>query len=107
MSRNKAMVYHDGKWISADKVSTIDNLFNTIVNSVDTIVENCLEVEKFENYITEIKMVNPFGKFYSLINKKTAIINSENVLYDNKEKIKSIKNIKPKSIIINKIEKNT
>ena len=107
MSRNKAMIYHDGKWISADKVSTMDNLFNSIVNSVDTIIENCSEVEKFENYITEIKRVNPFGKFYSLKNKKTAMTNSENVLYDNKEKIKSIKNIKPKSIVISEINNKT
>ena len=64
MSRNKEMIYHDGKWIRADKVSTMDNLFNSIVSYVNIIVENCLEVEEFENYIREIKRVNPFGKFY-------------------------------------------
>ena len=36
MSRNKAMVYHDGKWTGVDKVSTMDNLLNSIVNCVDT-----------------------------------------------------------------------
>jgi hypothetical protein len=105
-SRNKAMIYHDGKWISADKVSTMDNLFNSIVNCVDTITEESSAPDTFSNYITEIKRVNPFGKLYTKKNKKTAMNNSENVLYDNKEKIKTIKNVKPKSIIIKQIDIN-
>ena len=39
-------------------------------------------------------------------NNKTAMNNSENVLYDNKEKIKTIKTIKPKSIVIKQIDVN-
>ena len=106
MSRNKAMIYHDGKWISADKVSTMDNLFNSIVNCVDTITEETSEPMKFSNYINEINRVNPFGKLYTKKNKKTAMNNSENVLYDNKEKIKTIKTIKPRSIVIKQIDIN-
>ena len=70
MSRNKAMIYHDGKWTSADKVSTMDNLFNSIVNCVDTIVDSSSNPESFSNYITEIKKVNPFGKLYTKNNTK-------------------------------------
>lgn len=104
MNRNKAMIYHDGKWISADKVSTMDTLFNSIVNCVDTITEESSNPDNFSNYITEIKRVNPFGRLYSIKNKKTAMTNSENVLYDNKDKIKTIKSIKPKSIVVKKID---
>ena len=106
MSRNKAMIYHDGKWISADKVSTMDNLFNSIANHVDTIAEESTNKDDFSNYITEIKRVNPFCKLYTKKNKKIAMTNSENVLYDNKEKIKTIKTIKPRSMTITKIEIN-
>ena len=71
MSRNKEMIYHDGKWISADKVSTMDNLFNSIVNCIDMVTEASPEPEFFFNYITEIKKVNPFGRLYTKNNKKT------------------------------------
>ena len=91
LSRNKAMIYYDGKWSHANKFLTIDNLFNSIFNSVDEIIENSSNSKKFKNYISEINKISPSGKEYSLKNKKNAIMNSEIILYDNKEKIKSIK----------------
>lgn len=91
LSRNKAMIYYNGKWSHANKFLTIDNLFNSIFNSVDEIIENSSNPKKFKNYISEINKISPSGKNFSLKNKKNAIINSEILLYDNKEKIKSIK----------------
>lgn len=91
LSRNKAMIYYNGKWSHANKFLTIDNLFNSIFNSVDEIIENSSNHKKFKNYISEINKISPSGKYFSLKNKKNAIMNSEILLYDNKEKIKSIK----------------
>lgn len=96
MSRNKAMIYHDGKWISADKMTTLDNLYNSIVNHTDNIIENSTNPDNFSNYVSEIKKTNPFGNSYSKKYKKKVLTNSENVLYDNKDRIKSIKMKKPK-----------
>ena len=107
MNRNKVMIYHNGTWISTDKVSTMDNLFNSIVKHIDIVMEESNNKDDFLNYITEIKRVNPFGKLYTTKNKKIAMSNSENVLYNNKEKIKTIKTIKPRSTIIKQIVMNT
>ena len=83
-----------------DKNNTIEKLFNNIANCVDTVTENSKEPNKFINYSNEIQKVNPFGRMYTKKNRKTAISNSENVLYDNKDKIKAIKS--SKSSVINK-----
>ena len=113
INRNRAMVYNDGKWVCTDKNTTIDKLFNNIASCVDEITENTSSPNEFINYKNEIKKVNPFGTLYSKKNKKTALKNTENLLYDNKDKIISIKGIrKNKNNIINDIkneinEKNT
>jgi len=101
MNRNKAIAYQDGKWTSKDKSNTIETLFNNITNCVDTVTENAAEPNKFINYSNEIKKVNPFGKLYNKKNRKAAICNSENILYDNKDKIKTkkIKNTNKKQEI--------
>ncbi len=91
MNRNKVIAYEDGKWINKDKNNTIDALFNNIANCVDTVTENAVEPNKFINYSNEIQKVNPFGRLYTNKNRKTALSNSENILYDNKDKIKTIK----------------
>ena len=100
INRNKIIAYEDGKWINKDKNNTIEKLFNNIANCVDTVTENSKEPNKFINYSNEIQKVNPFGRMYTKKNRKTAISNSENVLYDNKDKIKAIKS--SKSSVINK-----
>ena len=46
MNRNKAMVYHDGKWNSVDKESTMDKLFNNIISLVDNETENISNPKK-------------------------------------------------------------
>jgi hypothetical protein len=99
LSRNKAMIYYDGRWTHANKFLTIDNLFNSIFNSVDEIIENSSNPKKFKNYISEINKISPSGKEFSLKNKKNAIINSEIVLHSNKEKIKSLKYYKQKNTL--------
>jgi len=97
MNRNKAMVYHDGKWNSVDKESTMDKLFNNIISLVDNETENISNPNDFFNYTDEIKKVNPFGSHYYKKNRKIAKSNSENILYDNKDKIINIKDIKLKT----------
>ena len=104
INRNRAMIYNDGKWMSTDKEIAMDKLFNNIVSCVDDVTENTSSQNKFINYINEIQKVNPFGKNYTKKNRKTALSNSEHLLYDNKTKIMAVKNIdeKPKTVIKNK-----
>ena len=94
INRNKAIAYEDGKWINKDKNNTIDTLFNNIASCVDTVTENAVDPNKFINYSNEIQKVNPFGRLFTNKNRKKALSNSENILYDNKDKIKTIKNPK-------------
>jgi len=94
INRNKAIAYEDGKWINKDKTNTIDTLFNNIASCVDTVTENAIDPNKFINYSNEIQKVNSFGRLFTNKNRKKALSNSENVLYDNKDKIKTIKNTK-------------
>lgn len=94
INRNRAMVYNNGKWVCKDKESTIDKLFDNIASCVDEITENTSKPNEFMNYTNEISKVNPFGRLYNNKNRKMAIKNTENVLYDNKDKIINIKDIK-------------
>ena len=94
INRNKVIAYENGKWTNKDKNNTINELFNNIANCVDTVTENAIEPNKFINYSNEIQKVNPFGRLYTNKNRKTALSNSGNILYDNKDKIKTIKNSK-------------
>ena len=91
INRNKVIAYEDGKWVKKDKNNTIEQLFNNITNCVDTVTENTNKPNKLANYSNEIQKVNPFGILYTKKNRKTALSNSENILYDNKDKIKAIK----------------
>ena len=91
INRNKVIAYEDGKWVNKDKNNTIEQLFNNITNCVDTVTENTNQPNKLVNYSNEIQKVNPFGRLYTKKNRKTALSNSQNVLYDNKDKIKATK----------------
>ena len=91
INRNKVIAYEDGKWVNKDKNNTIEQLFNNITNCVDTVTENTNKPNKLANYSNEIQKVNPFGILYTKKNRNTALSNSQNVLYDNKDKIKATK----------------
>jgi hypothetical protein len=91
INRNKVIAYEDGKWVNKDKNNTIEKLFNNITNCVDTVTENTNNPNKIANYSNEIQKINPFGRLYTKKNRNTALSNSQNVLYDNKDKIKATK----------------
>ena len=95
-NRNNAKIYYNGKWSNADKKLTIGNLFNSIVNTLDDVFENSSDIRKFTNYISEINHINPFSNIFSIKDKKKVIFNSEQILYNNRDKIKTVKNIKNK-----------
>ena len=95
-SRNNAKIYYNGKWSDANKKLTIDNLFNSIVNTLDDVFENSSDIRKFTNYISEINHINPFSNIFSQKDKKQVIHNSEQILYNNRDKIKTIKHVKNK-----------
>jgi hypothetical protein len=106
-NRDKATVYRDGKWSNVDKDTTMDKLFNNVINYYDEIVENeeNKNLKNYINYNNEIKKIIPQSNFYSKKNRKGVINNAEGLLYDNKEKIKSIKIKKEEKIeIIPKIK---
>jgi hypothetical protein len=90
-SRNKAMIYFNGKWINVDKNTTMETLFNKIIYYYDNESEKSSNPEIYNNFNREVQKVIGSGKLYSKKNKKGAIDNIENVLYDNREIIKSIK----------------
>ena len=105
INRNKAIAYDEGKWINKDKNNTIDTLFNNIASCVDTVTENAVDPNKFINYSNEIQKVNPFGRLFTNKNRKTALSNSGNILYDNKDKIKTnkiMKDVKTNVLLKNK-----
>ena len=91
LSRDKASIYYNGKWNNVDKDNTMDKLFNSVIGHVDNITENASNPNIFINYDNEIQKLIPHGRLYSKRNKKCAINNAEGILYDNKEKIKTIK----------------
>ena len=88
-NRDKATIYHNGKWINVDKDTAIDALFNNVIDYYDDFIEN--DPDNYTNYDNEIQKIIPQGILYSKKNRKGAINNATGVLYDNKEKIKSIK----------------
>ena len=92
LSRDKASIYYNGKWINVDKDNTLDKLFNSVIGYVDNITENASNPNIFINYDNEIQKLIPQGRLYSKRNRKCAINNAECILYDNKDKIKNIKN---------------
>ena len=93
LSRNKASIYYNGKWNNVDKETTVEKLFNSVINHIDDITEK--NPNEYMNYENEIQQVITQGRLYSKRNKKGAINNIEGILYDNKQKIKTIKNKNP------------
>ena len=93
LSRNKASIYYNGKWKNVDKDTTMEKLFNSVINHIDDITEK--NPNEYVNYENEIQQVITQGRLYSKRNKKGAINNVEGILYDNKQKIKNnkIKNL--------------
>ena len=102
-NRDKATIYRNGRWNNVDKDTTMDKLFDNVINHYDDLIEN-EDSKNFKNYINydkEIRKIIPQSNFYSKKNRKGAINNVEGMLYDNKEKIKSLKLKKENNTIKN------
>ena len=83
--------YPDFKESEDEMEEIIQGDINNITNCVDTVTENTNKPNKLANYSNEIQKVNPFGILYTKKNRNTALSNSQNLLYDNKDKIKATK----------------
>jgi hypothetical protein len=94
LSRSKMKVYKEGEWKVMETKPAINALYNKIIEHYD---EDDEENEKIFSFIKkESNKTYPCSPNYTDKNRKTAINNSINVLYENRERIKSIKKSKKK-----------
>ena len=89
LSRGKMKIYSDGEWKVSETKPVIESLYNKIIEHYD---ETDDENKKVFSFIKkEAKKTYPLGGNYNKKNRKTGVNNAINVLYDNREKIKSVK----------------
>ena len=99
LSRGKMKIYKNGEWRNIETKSTVDALYNKIIEYYDDSNEDHKKIFSFIK--KEANKTYPCSANYTDKKRKEGINNSINILYDNREKIKAIKVKKPVIEIIN------
>ena len=99
LSRGKMKIYKNGEWRNIETKSTVDALYNKIIEYYDDSNEDHKKIFSFIK--KEANKTYPCSANYTDKKRKEGINNSINILYDNLEKIKAIKVKKPVIEIIN------
>ena len=99
LSRGKMKIYKNGEWRNIETKSTVDALYNKIIEYYDDSNEDHKKIFSFIK--KEANKTYPCSANYTDKKRKEGINNSINILYDNREKIKDIKVKKPVIEIIN------
>ena len=104
LSRGKMKMFSNSEWITIEMKPAIEKLYDKIIEYYDD-ASNEYEVI-YGNFKKEVKKTYSCGVLYKDKFRKNGINNSADVLYDNREKIRTIKNKKIKAhteIIINNL----
>jgi hypothetical protein len=99
LSRGKMKMYKNGEWQNMETKPAVDALYNKIIEYYDDSNEDKKKILSFIK--KESNKTYPCSPNYTDKNRKTGIHNSINILYNNREKIKTIKNKKPIVVKIN------
>jgi len=87
LSRGKMKIFKDGQWKNKETKPVIESLYNKIIEHYDE--TNNKNKEVFTFIKKEANKTYPLGRNYSKRNRNTGVNNSINILYENREKIKT------------------
>ena len=89
LSRGKMKIYKNNEWRNIETKSAVDALYNKIIEHYDDSNEDNKNIFSFIK--KEANKTYPCSANYTDKNRKEGINNSINILYDNREKIKTVK----------------
>lgn len=97
LSRGKMKMFKNNEWKNVETKPAVEALYNKIIEYYS---EHSVDNSKiYSNFRKEVKKTYPFSALYKDKYRKNGINNTINILYDNREKIKSIKTNKKQELL--------